>query len=113
MWPILLPWILQVVPVIPSLVADVENLFRGKPKAGQAKAATVAQAISSSIADITTQLAAAAPPGTEPAEIADACAAFAAAINDATVMLANKLKIFPHTPAPADAPALNPTDVKK
>jgi hypothetical protein len=105
MWPILLPWILEIIPRIPSLVTDVEEAFHGKPQAGAQKWSAVEQALSTSISEVTHQLAAIAPAGTNSEEIAAALSTYTKAINDATVELANKLKIFAHAGQPAATPA--------
>lgn|SRR5487761_1889976 len=106
MWPIALAWIVQVLPVIPSLVTDIENMWRHKPKSGAQKWISVEQALSGSIEEVTKAIAAAAPAGTKEADISAAASEFARAVNDASVGLANKLGAFPHagqaaTPAPA------------
>lgn len=106
MWPIALAWIVQVLPVIPSLVTDIENLWRHKPASGAQKWISVEQALSGSISEVTSAISAAAPAGTSEADISAAVAVFAKAVNDASVALANKLGAFPHggqPPAPAPA----------
>lgn len=105
MWPLVLTFIMQVVPVIPSLVTDIENLFRAKPKSGAAKWIAVEQALSQPISDVASQIAAAAPPGTKTEEISAAVAIYTKAVNDATVALANALHVFPHAGTPAAPPA--------
>ena len=104
----ILSWVLRVVPVIPSLVTDIENLWRGKPAAGQAKWQAVEQALSQSIQDVTAEITAIAPAGSKPADISKAISIFAKDVNDTFVKLMNDLKLFGHggqppatTPPPA------------
>lgn len=103
MWPIALTWIMRILPVIPSLVTDIENLWRHKPNSGAQKWIAVEQALSGSISEVADQLAAVAPADTKPEEISAAVSIYARAVNDATVALANSLKVFPHGAQPAAA----------
>lgn len=97
MWPIILTWIMRIIPVVPSLVTDIENLWRGKPKAGAQKWLSVEQALSSSIEEVAQDAAKFAPPGTKAEEISAAVAIFSKAVNDAAVTLANALGVFQHS----------------
>jgi hypothetical protein len=101
MWPLILMFVTQVVPVIPSLVTDIESLFRGKQKAGAAKWIAMEQLLAGPIQQLSTELAAVAPPGTKPELIALHVAVYTKAINDATVAFANGLGMFPTTGTPA------------
>jgi len=103
MWPLILNFIIQAIPVIPSLVTDIENLWRGKPKAGSQKWLSVEQALSQSISAVAGEVAQLAPAGTKAEEVSAALVIFSKAVNDASVALANTLKIFPHAGAPAVA----------
>lgn len=105
MWPIALTWIMRVIPVIPSLVTDIENLWRQKPKAGQAKWIAVEQALSGSISDVAQELMGVAPAGTKVEDISAAAAIFAKSVNDASVAFANALHVFPTTAQPAQPAA--------
>lgn len=96
MWPTILTWVMRVVPVIPSLVTDIENLWRGQPKKGPQKWLGVEQAISGSIQEVASEAAKLAPAGTKTEEITKAVSVFAKAVNDASVELANTLGIFQH-----------------
>lgn len=111
MWPIILNFVALIVPVIPSLVTDIENLWRHKPNSGAQKWISVEQALSGSISEVAQQIAAVAPPGTKVEDISAAVVIFSKAINDATVALANALHVFPHAGQPAIA-AVAPTPVK-
>lgn len=104
MWPIVLTWVMRILPVIPSLVTDIENLWRHKPHAGAQKWISVEQALSGSISEVAEQLMAIAPPGTQVSDITAAISIYSRAVNDATVQLANSLKVFP-TSAPPAQPA--------
>jgi hypothetical protein len=101
MWPLILMFVTQVVPVIPSLVTDVESLFRGKQKAGAQKWIAIEQVLSAPIAQLSSELAAVAPAGSKPQEIAKHVAIYTKAINDATVAFANAIGAFPSSTAPA------------
>lgn len=106
MWAIALSWIVQILPVVPSLVTDIENLWRHKPKSGAQKWISVEQALSGSISEVTAAITAAAPAGTKAEDISAAISIFVRAVNDASVALANSLGAFPHSaPAPAPGPA--------
>jgi hypothetical protein len=101
MWPLILTFGMQVIPVIPSLVTDIENLFRGKKKAGAQKWLAVEQLLAPQVEELSTQIAAIAPPGSKKADIAKHVAQYTRAINDATVAFANAVGAFPSTNAPA------------
>jgi hypothetical protein len=103
MWPLVLQFAMQIVPVIPSLVTDIENLFRGKKKSGAQKWIAVETTLAPHIADLAQALAAQAPPGTKVEEISKYVSIYTRAVNDATVAFANSLKIFPHNDQPAIA----------
>jgi hypothetical protein len=107
MWPLVIGWALNVLPVIPSLVTDVENLWRGHPKAGAQKAATTHNILHPSITNVAQAIATAPGCPLSEGEIARALAAYAQTVSDATVALANKLQVFPHSaPAAAGAPVV-------
>ena len=101
----ILSCILQIVPVIPSLATDMENLFRGKPKAGAAKWQSIELALSQSIAEAAAAAAKLAPAGTKTETISNALAVFSRDVNDASVKLFNDLHLFAHGSTPAIAPA--------
>lgn len=103
MWMTVLGWIVTALPVIPSLVTDVENLWRNKPKSGQQKWLSVEQALSGSISEVAQNVMQLAPPGTKVEEVSAAITVFSKAVNDAAVALANTLQVFPHGTAPAAA----------
>jgi len=88
---------MRVLPVIPSLVTDVENLWREMPQTGKQKCAAVEQALGGSVSEVVNKLMAAAPQGTKVENVTAAVAIFARQVNDATVQLANALKVFPHS----------------
>lgn len=96
---------MRILPVIPSLVTDIENLWRHKPGSGAQKWISVEQALSGSVSEVADQLLAVAPAGTKAEDISAAIAIYARAVNDATVALANSLKVFPHGGAEPSAPA--------
>jgi len=98
---------MRVLPVIPSLVTDVENLWREMPQTGKQKCAAVEQALGGSVSEVVNKLMAAAPQGTKAEDITAAVAVFARQVNDATVQLANALQVFPHA-APTVAAAESP-----
>jgi hypothetical protein len=101
MWPLILTFGMQVIPVIPSLVTDVENLFRGKHKAGPQKWLAVEQLLGPIVQQLSTELAALAPPGTKAQDIAKHVSTYTKAVNDATVAFANAVGAFPKAGAPA------------
>jgi hypothetical protein len=96
MWPVVLEFIMRAIPVIPSLVTDIENLWRGKPKAGASKWISIEQALSGTIADTAKAVIALAPAGTKPEFVSQQLVIFAKSVNDASVALANALQVFPH-----------------
>jgi hypothetical protein len=102
MWQGILTLISVIIPQIPSLVTVMENLFSNKKQSGLQKAAGVINAVAPLIAQEAGNIAKLAPAGTDAAKIATAVEAYTKAVNDATVVLANDLGIFPHTtPTPA------------
>ena len=101
MWVTILNLIAQILPVIPSLVTDAENVFRSKQKSGVQKAASVINFVAPLIASVAQEVAQLAPAGTDAAKIATAVETYTKAINNATVTLANTLGAFPHTAPPA------------
>lgn len=101
MWAVILGWVLKAVTVIPSLVTDIENLWKDRPKSGQSKWISVEQALSGSIGDVAKVAASLSPAGTKAEVIADAVAVFSKAVNDAFVALANELQLYPHNGQPA------------
>jgi len=101
MWLKILGWIIIVVPVIPSLVTDIENLWRSTPKSGNKKWLSVEQALSGSISEVASEVAKLAPTGTKAGDVSTAIVIFTKAVNDAAVALANTLQIFPHDGQPA------------
>ena len=108
MFQTILGFILQVVPVIPSLVTDIENLFRGQPKTGAAKWQSIELALSQSISTVAAEAAKIAPAGTKAETISNALAIFAKDVNDASVKLFNDLKLFGHGTASGTSPAPTP-----
>ena len=101
MWPAIITLIAQILPSIPSLVTDAENIFRSKPKSGVQKAASVINFVAPLIAEVSQTVVNLAPAGSDSAKIASAVELYTKAVNDATVALANDLGIFPHTTAAA------------
>ena len=101
MWQAILALIAAIIPSIPSLVTDAENIFRGQAKSGVAKAASVINFVAPLITTIAQDVAKLAPAGTDAAKIATAVETYTKAVNDATVTLANDLGVFPHTAPPA------------
>lgn len=101
MWVTILNLIAQILPVIPSLVTDAENVFRSKQKSGVQKAASVINFVAPLIASVAQEVAQLAPAGTDAAKIATVVETYTKAVNDATVALANALGAFPHTAPPA------------
>ena len=97
MWQAILGLIAAIIPSIPSLVTDAENIFRGQKKSGPRKAASVVQFVAPLIETVAQDIAKLAPAGTDAQKIANAVNVYAKAVNDATVLLANDLGIFPHT----------------
>jgi hypothetical protein len=97
MWQVILGLIAQIIPVIPSLVTDAENVFRGKPKTGVQKAAAVINFVAPIIAQVAQDVVNLAPAGTDAAKIANYVEKYTKAVNDATVTLANDLGVFPHS----------------
>lgn len=97
MWQAIIGLIASILPSIPSLVTDAENIFRGKPKSGVAKAAAVINFVSPVIASVASDVQRLAPAGTNAADIAAAVEKYTKAVNDATVTLANDLGIFPNS----------------
>jgi hypothetical protein len=108
MWPKVLAFIMQVLPVIPNLVVDVENLFRNQANSGPQKWVAVEQVLSQHIAQTADDIAQLAPAGTKAEDISKAISLYTRAINDATVALANTLGIFPHAGQPPTAPPATP-----
>jgi hypothetical protein len=107
MWPLILTFGMQVIPVIPSLVTDVENLFRGKAKQGPAKWLAVEQLLAPTVEELTGKLIAVAPAGTKALDIEKHVKAYTKAVNDATVAFANAVGAFPGstgTAVPAQPP---------
>jgi hypothetical protein len=100
MWQAILMLIAAIIPSVPSLVTDAENVFRGKPKSGEQKAASVIQFVAPIIETTSQAIAQLAPPGTDAQKIANSVNVYTKAMNDATVALANDLGAFPHTPTP-------------
>jgi hypothetical protein len=101
MWQSILALIAAILPSIPSLVTDAENIFRSKPKSGVQKAASVINFVAPLIASMAGEIARLAPAGTDAAKIATAVETYTKAVNDATVTLANDLGVFPHSSTPA------------
>lgn len=101
MWQKILGFVVQVLPVIPSLVTDIERLFANQPQSGVAKAKAVESAIAGSIQDVAAEVAKLAPAGTKPEAIATALSQFTADVNSAFVTLCNDLALFPHAGQPA------------
>jgi hypothetical protein len=101
MWAAILNIIGAILPAIPSLVTDAENIFRMKQKSGVQKAAAVINFFAPMVAEGAQAVVALSPPGTNAAKVATAVEKYTKAVNDATVALANDLGAFPHTPAPA------------
>ena len=101
MFATILAWIGRVLPVIPGLIINIENLFSNKPKSGASKWIAVEQAISGSIEDVASEVAKLAPAGTTAAQISGALAVFSKDVNDSFVRLANDLQLFPHAGKPA------------
>lgn len=98
MWIAILGLIAQILPVIPSLVTDAENVFRSKQKSGVQKAASVVSFVAPLIAESAQAVVNLAPPGSDAGKIATAVERYTKAVNDATVALANDLGAFPHSP---------------
>ena len=101
MWQAILTLIAAIIPTIPSLVTDAENVFRNQPQSGAQKAASVVQFVAPLIQSVSQDVAKLAPAGTDAQKIANAVNVYAKAVNDATVVLANDLGVFPHTTSPA------------
>jgi hypothetical protein len=99
MWPAILNLIAMIVPSIPSLVTDAENIFRTKPKSGTQKAAAVINFFAPLVAETAQAVEKLAPPDTNAAKIATAVEKYTRAVNDAVVVLANELGAFPHATA--------------
>lgn len=97
----ILSWVITVVQVLPSLITDIENLWKNKPASGSSKWISVEQALSQSVQDVANTVAKLSPAGTTADEIAAACAVFAKDVSDAFVKLANDLALFPHGGQPA------------
>jgi hypothetical protein len=100
MWASIIQLVAGILPIIPSLVTDAENIFRA-PSSGPTKAAQVIAFVTPLIETATTAIVKLAPAGSDQAKIAASITAYTKAVNDATVALANDLGIFPHTTTPA------------
>jgi len=97
MWLKILGLIAAILPSIPSLVTDAENIFRSQPQSGVEKAASVVAFVSPLIESTSQAIVKLAPAGSDASKIAASVTAYTKAVNDATVVLANDLGVFPHT----------------
>lgn len=109
MWQAVLGLIASIIPSIPSLVTDAENIFRNKQSSGPQKAAQVIGFVAPVIEQGAQAIVKLAPAGTEASKIAAAVNKYTKAVNDATVALANDLGIFPHGGTAAAAAPAAPT----
>lgn len=100
MWQAILGLIASIIPSIPSLVTDAENIFHAKQQSGVQKATAVIGFVAPVIQEGAQAIVKLAPAGTEASKIAAAVSKYTKAVNDATVVLANDLGVFPHTTAP-------------
>ena len=89
----LLGYLPALLSALPQLIAGIEALFKGTPKAGAQKWIAVEQALSQSIALLAQEVAQLAP-GTPVDKASAAIAIFTKAVNDAFVKLCNDLGIF-------------------
>ncbi|MGH9770108.1 MAG: hypothetical protein ACRD4Q_00160 [Candidatus Acidiferrales bacterium] len=105
-------WVMQVIPVLPSLITDIEKLWGGTAQSGSQKWLSVEQAMSGSISAVAEVAAKLAPAGTSVDAISTAVDIFVKAVNDAFVALANTLQLFPHAGQPA-ANAATPAPAAK
>lgn len=97
MWQAILGLIGAIIPSIPSLVTDAENIFRNQQASGPQKAAQVVGFVAPIIEEGAQAVVKLAPAGTQASTIAAAVSKYTKAVNDATVALANDLGVFPHT----------------
>lgn len=93
----ILKYVGLVIPVLPQLIASIEQLWKGTPKAGASKWIAIEQALSGTISTVANQVALLAPPGTKIDTVSAAIAIFTKTVNDALVKLFNDLGIFTTT----------------
>lgn len=101
MFAAILSAVLQIIPILPGLITDIEHLWSNKPKSGSSKWISVEQALSGSIEEAANVAAKLAPAGTKAETISTAIAVFTKDVNDAFVTLANDLQLFSHAGKPA------------
>jgi hypothetical protein len=100
MWAAIIQLISGILPIIPSLVTDAENIFRNQKSSGTQKATQVVSFVAPLIETTSQAIVKLAPAGSDAAKIAASVTAYTKAVNDATVALANDLGVFPHSTTP-------------